>query len=275
MRNSLAVAALAAVAAFGLGSAAQAQFASVLDFEGPDLSGTPDGGEGIGTNNFGGVVSTFGATQGTQALFFDNVATASNTLFDVGTVNGDPVPPNDPERLNNFLAFQTAAAAITAGTAVRLEFDLTFDATQTTAEQFFQLGVFINSELGYQQLGFGGLLGGNIGGAGTFPTLGPAATAGGVTLTTLNPSNFAGGDPIGAVRVSIPVGPGTVLPFGDGPDAGVSFDFAQLGFTMNGGGQLIDLGFDRVGFQIGAVPEPTSLTLLGAAAVLGRRRRRI
>jgi hypothetical protein len=272
MRSRIACLALV-VAAVGITASARAEFLPLLTFEGPDLSGNPDGGEGIGANN-GGALGTFGATQGTSAWVFQNkVISGSATLFDIGTVNGDPIPPNDPERRNNYLAI--AAASEAAKTQdVFLQFDLTYDASKVTSTGFLQVGVFINSEAGYDQVAFGDLLGGNIGPGGAFPTLGAAGAAGGVTLTVLDPSNYSGGDNLGAVRVSIPVGATKILMLSDGGTPG--FDFAQFGFNVNGApGGTVDFGFDNVGFQVGPVPEPASLGCLALAglAMLAKRRR--
>jgi hypothetical protein len=167
-----------------------------------------------------------------------------------------------------------AATAAEAGQDVRLNFDVTFDAAGVTNEGFLQVGVFVNSEAGFQALWFGGLLEGNIGFTGAFPTLDPAAIAGGVTMTTLDPVSYPAGDNLGAVRVSIPVGPGTIMPIGSGGDPG--FDFAQMGFNMNSGyGGVVDFSFDNVGFEI--IPEPTTgamMVMTGMAmAALGRRRK--
>jgi hypothetical protein len=288
MRKRFGSIVLGAAALLGAAGSAQAQFLPMATFEGPDLSGTPDGGEGLGTNN-GGAIGTFGATEGTSSLFFDNKAAGNQVLFDFGTMNGDPVPPNDPERRNNYLVVAAASQAADPDPGgppappqdVFLQFDVTYDASATTTRGFIQLGVSINSEAGFDALWFGGLLNGDLGnppfGPADFPQLDPAAAAGGVTMTALDPSNFSTGDFVGAVRVSIPVGPSKILLLGTGGDPG--FDFAQLGFNMNSGyGGALDLAYDNIGFQIGAVPEPASAGLLASAGLgllAGRRRRRL
>jgi hypothetical protein len=270
--KKLAAIAVLAIAASASQASAQA-FLPVLTFEGPDVSGAADGGEGLGVNN-GGVLGSFGATEGTTALVFDNALAANQVFFDIGTVNGDPVPPNDPERLANYAVIAAAAAAAEAGQDVKLNFDVTYDASGVTNEGFLQVGVFINSEAGFDALWFGGLVGGNIGFTGTFPTLAPAAAAGGVTMTVLDPSNYLAGDNLGAVRFSIPVGPSEILLLSSGGDPG--FDFAQLGFNRNSGyGGVVDFAFDNVGFEI--IPEPTAGAIMVVAglalAASGRRRK--
>jgi hypothetical protein len=273
MRSRIACLVLAA-AAVGITASARAEFLPFLTFEGPDLSGNPDGGEGIGANN-GGALGTFGATDGTSAWVFHNkVVSGAQTLFDIGTVNGNPSPPNDPEQRNNYLVF--AAAAEAAKTQpVFLQFDLSYDATNITTAGFLQPGVIINSEGGFSNsIGFGGLIGGNIGPGGNFPNLPAAAAAKGITMTVLNPSDFTAGDYIGAVRLSIPTGPGQALPLSDGGTPG--FDYAQFGFSINGNPTgTAEYAFDNVGFQIGPVPEPASAGLVAVAglAMLARRRR--
>ena len=269
-RAGLAAAAVVAglAATLGLAAAAGAQTIPLLTFEAD---------EGVGANAGGGVYGPFGATQGVRAFDFNNLASGNRTLFDIGTVNGD-APAGSPQ-LDNYEAFNSLNTALNSGKNGLLEFDLTIDDAgvmgpdaTTSGEGFLQLGVFINSDAGFKGLGFGDLLGGNIGGVGTFPELGNAAVAGGVTLTILDPVNDAAGDTTFTARVSIPVGPNRILSFGDGGDG--SLDFAQFGFTQNSGyGGTINLAIDNVVLQ---VPEPTSLGLLGLAAapLLMRRRRR-
>lgn len=276
MRYRLTCAALAgAVGAFALASApAQAQFIPVLTFEGPDLQPPDDGGEGLGVNN-GGVLSPTGATEGTTAFFFDNSSTGGATYFDIGTVNGDPVPPNSPERFNNWAAIRDAALAAEAGQPVTFEFDVTYDASAMTGQTFFQLGVFINSNNGFDFCAFGDLNQGNIGPGGNFPQPGNQA-AQGVTFTVLDPADLVT-DFVGALRFSIPAGPGMPLSFGTGNPPDGAFDFAQLGFNRNGNAGVgpLDISFDRAGFNV--VPEPAGagvLALVGVAALSRSRRRR-
>ena len=272
MRLCLTCVTLVAAAMLGVAGPAEAQFVPVLTFEGPDLDGGPDGGEGLGVNN-GGVLGGFGATEGTTALFFDNSSTAGATYFDIGTVNGDPVPPNSQERQNNWSAIRQAALAAESGQTVTLEFDVTYDASAMFGTTFFQLGVFINSNNGFDGVWFGGLNQGNIGPGGDFPQPGNEAGAG-VTWTVLDPANLTT-DFVGALRFSVPAGPGKPLDFGTGNPPDGAFDFAQLGFNRNGNGGVgtLDIAFDRVGFNI--VPEPATVGLLGfgALAALARRRR--
>src|SRR5688572_6199227 len=262
MRVQCASLVLGAVAAAGVAAPAGAQFLPVLTFEGPDLQAPDDGGEGLGVNN-GGVLSPTGATQGTTALFFNDTSTGGATYFDIGTVNGDPVPPNSPERLNNYTAIRDAALAAEAGQPVTFEFDVTYDASGMTATTFFQLGVFINSNNGFDFCAFGDLNQGNIGPGGDFPQPGNQA-AQGVTFTVLDPANLVN-DFVGALRFSIPVGPGKPLELGTGLPPDGAFDFAQLGFNRNGtaGVGTLDISFDRAGFNI--VPEPASLGVVGLA----------
>ena len=272
MRVRCASAVLGAVAVAGVAAPANAQFLPVLTFEGPDLVAPNDGGEGIGANAGGGVVSPTGATEGASAFFFDNSPSANGVYFDIGTVNGNPADPaggGHAERLLNYNAIAAASAAAEAGSPVFLEFDVTYDATGVAAAGFFQLGVFINSNNGFDGVWFGGLNQGNIGPGGDFPQPGGEA---GVTWTVLDPADLVT-DFVGALRFSVPTGPGMPLELGSGMPPDGAFDFAQLGFNRNSGYQgTLDISFDRVGFNI--VPEPASLVLgLAGLALAGRRRR--
>lgn len=254
---------------------AQAQFLPLLTFEGPDVVAPNDGGEGIGANAGGGVVSPFGATQGANAFFFDNSPSANAVYFDIGTVNGNVADPNGgghAERLQNYNTIAAASAADEAGTAVTLQFDVTYDATGVTTAGFFQFGVFANSNDGFDGVWFGGLNQGNIGPGGNFPQAGSEP---GVTFTILDPADFVT-DMVGAVRFSVPVGNGKALDLGSGHPPDGAFDFAQMGFNRNSGYTgTLDIAIDNVGFNI--VPEPASAGVLMSVAGLalaGRRRRR-
>jgi MprA protease rhombosortase-interaction domain-containing protein len=274
MRLSYRCAAAMGAAAAWLGVAssdAQAQFIPLLTFEGPDLQAPDDGGEGLGVNN-GGVLSPTGATEGTTAFFFNDTSTGGATYFDIGTVNGDPVPPNSPERFNNWAVVRDAALAAEAGQDVTLEFDVTYDASGMTGTTFFQLGVFINSNNGFDFVAFGDLNQGNIGPGGDFPQPGNQA-AQGVTFTVLDPADFVN-DFVGQLRFSVPAGPGKPLELGTGLPPDGAFDFAQFGFNRNGtaGVGPLDIAFDRVGFNI--VPEPATAGLLAVAGLAGLARRR-
>jgi hypothetical protein len=272
MRMRFASLVLGAAAVVGAASAAQAQFIPVLTFEGPDLQAPDDGGEGLGTNN-GGVLSSTGATEGTTALFFHNSGTAGATYFDIGTVNGDPVPPNSQERFNNWAAIRDAALAAEAGKTVTLDFDVTYDASAMTGTTFFQLGVFINSNNGFDSAAFGDINQGNIGPGGNFPQPGNDPN---VTFEVIDPANLTT-DFVGTLRFHIPAGPGKTLNFGTGTPPDGAFDFAQFGFNRNGaaGVGTLDISFDRVGFNV--APEPATVGLLAVAALgtLGSRRRRV
>lgn len=278
MKYRLTCATLAGVGgAFALAVPAQAQFLPLLTFEGPDLVAPNDGGEGIGANPGGGVLSAFGATEGTTAFFFDNSPSANAVYFDIGTVNGNPADPaggGHAERLANYNVIRDAALAAEAGQTVNLEFDVTYDATAVAAAGFFQFGVFANSNNGFDGVWFGGLNQGNIGPGGNFPQPGSEA-ANGVTFTILDPADLVT-DFVGAVRFSVPVGPGKALELGTGLPPDGAFDFAQLGFNRNSGYQgTLDIAVDRVGFNI--VPEPAAmgvLALAGAAGFVRRPRRR-
>jgi hypothetical protein len=252
MRSSLKRVSLVAGAVLGLAASAQAEFVPLLTFEGPDTVGPADGGEGLGVNN-GGVVGAFGATEGTSALVFNDTIATNGVWFDIGTINGNPADPNGgghAERLANFLVCQQAGLAGENGSSVTLEFDFTYDATGMTEQTFFQVGTAINSNNGFDGCWFGGLNQGNIGPGGNFPQPGNEAGAG-ATFTILDPADLVT-DFVGAIRFSIPTGPGKVLEFGTGiPPDGV-FDFAQLLFNRNGAGVggTFDVAFDRVGFNI-------------------------
>jgi hypothetical protein len=251
-------------------------FVPLLTFEGPDLVAPNDGGEGIGANAGGGVVSAVGATEGLSAFFFDNSPSANAVYFDLGTVNNNLADPNGgghAERLANYNAIATASAAAEAGTPVFLEFDVRYDASAVTAAGFFQLGVFANSNNGFDGVWFGGLNQGNMGPGGDFPQAGSEAGAG-VTFTVLDPADLVT-DFVGALRFSVPVGLGKALELGSGNPPDGQFDFAQLGFNRNSGYTgTLDISFDRVGFRI--VPEPGAavLSLIAGVALFGRRRRR-
>jgi hypothetical protein len=263
---------LAAGAMLGIAATAQGQTIPVLTFEGPDLVAPNDGGEGLGVNN-GGVVSPTGATEGANALFFDNSLSANALYFDIGTVNGNPLDPNGgghAERLANYNAIAAASALAESGTPVFLEFDVSYDATGVTGAGFFQLGVFANSNNGFDGVWFGGLNQGNIGPGGDFPQ--PGGEAGnGVTFTILDPADFIN-DHVGAIRFSVPVGLGKALELGSGNPPDGIFDFAQMGFNRNSGYTgTLDISFDRIGFT----PEPATAGVLAFAALaaLSRRRR--
>jgi hypothetical protein len=93
-------------------------------------------------------------------------------------------------------------------------------------------------------------------------------------MEVLDPSNIAAGDFRGLIRVSVPIVNGDsdplTLPFGTNGD-GV-FDFAQVGFGINGGWPgFLDLSFDNVGFYV--VPEPTCMALLGMCGLVALVRR--
>ena len=94
-------------------------------------------------------------------------------------------------------------------------------------------------------------------------------------MTVLDPSNYPAGDSVGAVRFSIPVGPGQALVLGSGGDPG--FDFAQLAFNMNSGyGGIVDFAFDNIGFEI-TIREPAAgamMTFTAIALTAMRRRRK-
>ena len=244
---------LAAAAMFGLAASAHAELRPVLTFEGPDLQAPNDGGEGLGLNN-GGVVSPIGATEGSSALFFNDIPTGPlGNYFDIATVNGNTAQPEaggHPERLANYQAIRDAALAAEAGIPVFLEFDVSYDATNVHTFTFFQLGVFINSDNGFDWCAFGDLNQGNIGPGGNFPQPGNQSGEG-VTFTVLDPANFTT-DFAGAVRFSVPAGPNKPLNFGTGDPPDGVFNFAQLGFgrNSNSGAGTIDLSFDRVFFNI-------------------------
>ena len=181
MRLCMMSVSLAAAATLGVAATAQAQFLPLLTFEGPDLVAPNDGGEGIGANAGGGVVSPTGATEGTSAFFFDNSLSGNAVYFDIGTVNGNVLDPNGgghAERLANYNVIAAASAAAEAGSPVFLEFDVSYDATGVTGAGFFQLGVFANSDNGFDGVWFGGLNQGNIGPGGNFPQPGNEAGAG-------------------------------------------------------------------------------------------------
>jgi hypothetical protein len=264
---------LGAAALLGMSaSQAHAQFLPLLTFEGPDLVAPNDGGEGIGANAGGGVVSSFGATEGSNAFFFDNVPSGNSIMFDIGTVNGnvaDPSGGGHAERLQNYNVIAAASTAAEAGQTVTLEFDVTYDATGVTGAGFLQLGVFANSNDGFDGVWFGGLNQGNIGPGGDFPQAGSEAT-----FTILDPANLTT-DFVGTVRFSVPFGNGKALDVGSGHPPDGAFDFAQLGFNRNSGytGPL-DLSFDRVGFNIAPEPGSASVLLSVAGLSLARRRRR-
>ncbi len=237
---------------------------TVLEFEVNEmLANNPWGG----TNSAAGLGGGYGVTQGNQALVIDNKTSGCCDLF-VIDVNGS----ESGEELNNWIASAAAATAIAASPPGHLSFDFGYDVTGVFADAFFQVGATLNSEAGFYGVGFGQLLGGNIGPTGNFPVLGGAG-AQGATMTVLDPSNFAAGDKRGLVRVTIPVGPGQLMQFGDGGDPG--FDYAQIGFTFNGGWPgFLDMSFDNVGFIVNdVVPEPTSIALLGMCGLLGLIRR--
>jgi hypothetical protein len=231
--------------------------------------------EGLTANTYGGANSTlgldgagYGITQGSSAFVINNATAQCCTIIN-SQVNGLATG----EQLNNYNAARTAALLLDSRPGAFV-FDLGYDVSGVFADAFLQIGVIINSDAGFSNSTvFGPLLGGNIGPTGNFPVLG-AAAASGATMEVLDPSNFAAGDFKGLIRVSVPIVNGDAnshtLPFGTNGD-GV-FDFAQVGFGINGGWPgFLDLSFDNVGFF--AVPEPTSLALLGACGLIALVRR--
>lgn len=230
--------------------------------------------EELTTNTYGGVNSTggldgagFGVTQGSSAFVIDNATAKCCTIINTN-VGGS----STGESLNNYNAARTAAIALESNPG-RFYFDFGYDVSAVPANAFAQIGIVLNSDAGYDNsIGFGKLLGGNIGPTGNFPVLGTAA-ADGATMEVLDPSNFAAGDFKGLVRVSMPIGATPLLKFGTGGD-GV-LNFAQVGFTVNGGwAGTMKMSFDNVGFQVNVVPEPATCSLLGLAlaGLLMRRR---
>jgi hypothetical protein len=232
--------------------------------------------EGLTANTYSGANSTggldglgFGITEGSSAFVINN-ATAQCCSILNSQVNGMATG----EQLNNYNA-AAAAAAVLDNTPGAFVFDLGYDASGVFADAFVQIGVVINSDAGFSNSTvFGPLLAGNVGPTGNFPVLGGAA-ASGATIEVLDPSDFAGGDFKGLIRVSVPIvngdGDANTLPFGTNGD-GV-LDFAQVGFGINGSWPgFLDLSFDNVGFL--AVPEPTGLALLGTCGLVALVRRK-
>jgi hypothetical protein len=230
--------------------------------------------EGLTANTYGGAISAaglgggFGVTQGSSAFVIDNATAQCCTI-----INTQVNALSTGEPLNNYNAAKSAALRLDNQPGA-LMFDLGYDVSGVFADAFLQIGVIINSDAGFSNSTiFGPLLGGNIGPTGNFPVLGSAA-ASGATIEVLDPSNFAAGDLRGLIRVSVPIVNGDAdtltLPFGTNGDG--IFDFAQLGFGINGGWPgFLDLSFDNVGFLV--VPEPTSLALLGACGLVALFRR--
>ena len=200
-----------------------------------------------------GISTTLGVTNGSQALLIDDLT--SGFKNDAGYANASGAA---------YVNWGIAGSRIAAGdTDVKLEFDFSFDnANATNIPAFGQLGLFVNSTgVGFKQYGTGAFLQGNVGSS--FPTLGAAALADGVTLTSLSPTRF---------HVAIPLGPTKTLSVG--PPVGGHF--YQVGFKTNGGwGGSVDWAIDNMRVTGAAIPEPSSMIIggLGLGAMLMVRRR--
>lgn len=221
--------------AISLGWAATSQAQAIFSFE--------TGLEGWTAANATLSQSTFGATDGTQALLIGGIS--GGFLNDVGTANN--FGPNTVGREAAYSAFGVAAEQIALGNTPMLEFDFKVDLTAATGlPAFGQLALFLQSSGGYVQYGTGELLGGNF--SAGFPTLDPKAVADGVTLTNTAPDQY---------HVAIPIGAGKSLTL-QAPSAGNTF--YNIGFKANGGQTgTVAYGIDNIRFT--GVPTFTTTTL--------------
>ncbi|MBX3427228.1 MAG: PEP-CTERM sorting domain-containing protein [Pirellulales bacterium] len=201
--------------------------------------------------------SAFGATGGTQALLIDNLTPgtkqypARTPQFNAATAEFTAVYP----------IFSQAGSAMAAGLHPTLQFDLTFDFSNVTANGFFQISPLFNSNTvgsvgGFRQYGTGAFVTGNT----NSPLgLGVAATNDGVTMTTLGPNQY---------RFEIPTGIGKSLSLSP------ASTFYTLAFQTNGGWQgTVDVAIDNI--QFNNIPEPSALVLtfasLAGIAIVRRR----
>jgi hypothetical protein len=223
-------------------SAASTNAQLLYSFETPDADGWEIITTPVPTS------TTLGVTDGAKSMLIDNLGPNFNN--DVGHVT------HGAGSGNHFTIWDTAAMAIADGRNVKLEFDFSWDHTNTTPA-WAQLGIFVNSTgANFRQYGTGALIGGNINGSepDIFPRLAAPAIADGVTLTPLGPNS---------IHLAIPMNPAVAtdadgLNIGGGP-AGTNF--YQMGFKTNGGwGGTVDWAIDNVRIT-GAVPPTSSETL--------------
>lgn len=242
----------------------------LFTFENDEFAGDGESINPLGAaNSSAGLGGGFGVTEGTQALVVNNAPAVQNPVWQT-TVSGS----DTAESLSNYQAFRSAITALESGQNVTFNFDYSYDFTNTTTGGFFQPGlIFNNSGGGYQSnLAYGGLAGGNVRSFADFPAIGPAAQAGGGTLTILDPIDYVS-DFVGSLRMSIPVGlPGSGKPIIIGVDAAnADNSYFQFAVNTNGGfGGTANYAFDNIHFNAAATAQPGDFnqdTLLNAIDV--------
>lgn len=235
----ISVAALVALLALA-GTAADARAQALFSFE--------DGVQGWTAANATLSQSTFGATDGTNALLIGGVA--GGFLNDIGTTNN--FGPATPGMELAFQTFSTVADEIAKGKNPKLEFDFKVDLSAATGlPTWGQIGLFFNSHDlggvgGFDQYGTGALIGGNFGA--DFPVLATQAINDGVTLTNIGTDQY---------RIAIPLGAGKTLSLSS---VAAGNTFYNMGFKANGGqGGTVSYGIDNIRFT--GIPTFTSHTL--------------
>ncbi len=181
------------------------------------------------------VQSSFGATHGSSALLIDNITPGyKNTL-----TRSDNFGPATAGMVEAYNAFNSAASVVAAGRTPKLEFDLTWDFSQVTLSSWFQLGMVLNSQAGWQEYNVGQLVVGNTDISAPTPVgLGAVAENDGVTITSLGPSS---------ARLAIPFGPTKTI------NLVPNSTYYDIWFKSNGAWEgTIDLAVDN--FRITGLP---------------------
>jgi hypothetical protein len=182
--------------------------------------------------------SPFGATDGSMAMLIDDLTPSfKNDVGMTGNFNGNTAGFESIYGILN-----EVGDYIAAGGNPKLEFDLTTDLSNVSANGYMQLGMFIQSNAGFKEYGTGNFLGGNA--LTSWPIPQGNALAEGVSVTSIG---------AGQVRVAVPLQPRLQL-------AGSGATYYDIGFKSNGGWTgTADFAMDN--FRITGMPVYNADTL--------------